>query len=270
MKFSLEEVNGLQKAESKIKKPSKIEKLLRDYVVNLLRGMGIEVSTDAKEGQEVLDRANEQVSMSKRKKQALETASLTDFGGSTADISSADDAKVSKNLEKLAKDFEKLSNNPVKTFIGSLAMELDDMGNVVELNNISSVHAREAQEELERLSELKEGYLENHLRWVDKEKVSDWLLRLPYEDERTKTNPKHISIAKVIQEFENPKLSGEIILEEPKFSLADEDKNVANNILNTIGYDKTKERQTRISNKEGVGLGETAQKDGSLLRPSYE
>lgn len=50
--------------------------------------------------------------------------------------------------------------------------------------------------------------------------------------------------------------------------LSDEDKDVANNILNTIGYDKAKERQARISNKEAVGLGETAQQDGSVLRPS--
>ena len=83
------------------------------------------------------------------------------------------------------------------------------MGNVVELNNISSVHAKEAQKELERLSELKEGYLESHLRWVDKEKVSDWLGIADLIRPIHTNNPKLVSVAKVIQGSENPKLSGE-------------------------------------------------------------
>ena len=44
---------------------------------------------------------------------------------------------------------------------------------------------------------------------VDKEKVSDWLLRLPYEGERTGNNPKLDSAAKVIKDFQNPCIEGE-------------------------------------------------------------
>ena len=67
--------------------------------------------------------------------------------------------------------------------------------------------AKEAQKELERLSALKEGYLENHLRWVDKEKVPDWLGIADLIRPIHTNNPKLVSVAKVIQEFENPKLS---------------------------------------------------------------
>jgi hypothetical protein len=48
----------------------------------------------------------------------------------------------------------------------------------------------------------------------EKEKVSDWL-GLPYMEERQDANPKLVSLAKVIEEFENPKLSEEN--EETKF-----------------------------------------------------
>jgi predicted nucleotidyltransferase len=50
--------------------------------------------------------------------------------------------------------------------------------------------------------------LKEYLRWVEKEKVSEWL-GLPYEEERQDANPKLVSLAKVIEEFENPKLSEE-------------------------------------------------------------
>ena len=46
---------------------------------------------------------------------------------------------------------------------------------------------------------------------VDKEKVSDWLLRLPYEGERTDNNPKLDSAAKIIKDFQKPRVKGKII-----------------------------------------------------------
>lgn len=49
--------------------------------------------------------------------------------------------------------------------------------------------------------------LRNNLRWVEKEKVSDWL-GLPYEEER-QANPKLDSVAKIINEFENPTIPEE-------------------------------------------------------------
>ena len=51
---------------------------------------------------------------------------------------------------------------------------------------------------------------------VDKEKVSDWLLRLPYEGERTDNNPKLDSAAKVIKDFQNPCVGLEYLIENRK------------------------------------------------------
>ena len=89
----------------------------------------------------------------------------------------------------------------------SIALKLDENGEVVEVSNVSSVHSKDALTELSRLSLLEDDVLRNNLRWVEKEKVSDWL-GLPYEEER-QANPKLDSVAKIINEFENPTISEE-------------------------------------------------------------
>lgn len=93
----------------------------------------------------------------------------------------------------------------------SISLKLDKDGKVVEVSNVSSVHSKEASKEIERLSMLDSETLKEYLRWVEKEKVSDWL-GLPYEEERQDANPKLVSIAKVINEFVNPKVDGENLL----------------------------------------------------------
>lgn len=92
----------------------------------------------------------------------------------------------------------------------SIALKLDANGKVVEVSNVSSVHSKDGVKELERLSSLDESKLRDYLRWVEKEKVSDWL-GLPYEEERQDANPKLESVAKVIEEFENPKIETEFL-----------------------------------------------------------
>lgn len=52
---------------------------------------------------------------------------------------------------------------------------------------------------------LDKDSLKESLRWVEKEKVSEWL-GLPYEEER-QANPKLYTIAKIIENFENPVIS---------------------------------------------------------------
>ena len=89
----------------------------------------------------------------------------------------------------------------------SIALKLDENGEVVEVSNVSSVHSKDALTELSRLSLLEDDVLRNNLRWVEKEKVSDWL-GLPYEEER-QANPKLDSVAKIINEFENPTIPEE-------------------------------------------------------------
>lgn len=97
----------------------------------------------------------------------------------------------------------------------SITLELDDAGNVVEVSNVSSVHSKDAVKELERLSVLDEETLNRNLRWVEKEKVSEWL-GLPYEEERQDANPKLISVANVINNFENPTVESENSSENPQ------------------------------------------------------
>ena len=95
----------------------------------------------------------------------------------------------------------------------SVALRLDENGNVVEVSNVSSVHSKDAATELDRLSILGEEKLQDYLRWVEKEKVSDWL-GLPYEEERQDADPKLISVANVIENFENPSIEEEFLNEE--------------------------------------------------------
>lgn len=86
----------------------------------------------------------------------------------------------------------------------SVAVELDGEGNVVELNNVSSIHSKDATTELERLSNMRDGYLEQALRWVDKNKVSDWLGIADLNSPIHANNPKLVSVANILQNFENP------------------------------------------------------------------
>lgn len=88
----------------------------------------------------------------------------------------------------------------------SVSIELDDKGNVVEISNISSVHSKDALTELDRLSELSDEELKKALKWVDKEKVSGWLMPTPYMGSGASLDPKHLSTANIIQNFQNPKI----------------------------------------------------------------
>ena len=98
----------------------------------------------------------------------------------------------------------------------SVSIELDDKGNVVEISNISSVHSKDALTELERLSELSDEELKKALKWVDKEKVSGWLMPTPYMGSGASLDPKHLSTANIIQNFQNPKIEAKYSLITPE------------------------------------------------------
>lgn len=100
------------------------ETALRDGLIDKLRSAGIEVITDEEEAQRVLDAANGDVALSRGQKRAFETASVSsNEEHQPTVVSNADGAKVVKNLEKLAEEFENLSNQP-KFFIGNVAKAL--------------------------------------------------------------------------------------------------------------------------------------------------
>ena len=115
--------NGLRLQKGEAKEVSPREAAMRDALVDVLRGAGVEVVTDAEEGQRVLDAANGGMRL-QAKKRALETASVTfDEEHQPTVVSSADGAKLLKELDRLTEDFENLSNQ-TKFFIGTVAKAL--------------------------------------------------------------------------------------------------------------------------------------------------
>ena len=111
-----------------VAEPDEAEQALLGAVSDVLKGTGIEVVTDVDEGQRVLDAANgNNAKLEAKKRRALETVSVSRNVGEkhpqTA-ISSADGAKVLKNLDALANNYENSSSTNEKTFIGEVAKSL--------------------------------------------------------------------------------------------------------------------------------------------------
>ena len=100
------------------------EKALRDALTGFMQDNGLDVVTDTAEGQKIVDAVNGRVRLSRGQKRAVETASLTPKGGSRADISTADSAKVANNLDTLAENIEKVSKNR-KNFLEEVAKALN-------------------------------------------------------------------------------------------------------------------------------------------------
>lgn len=122
-----------QKGSSALK-PTRQEEVLRDAVIDKLREGGMDVITDVEEGQRVIEMENG-VRMSAKKKRALETASLGANPRSLTAISSANGAKILKNLDSLVKNLENSPTQP-KTFIGEMA---DALG--IDMKDKSSKYA---------------------------------------------------------------------------------------------------------------------------------
>ena len=91
----------------------------------------------------------------------------------------------------------------------SIAIKLDENGNVVEINNVSSVHSKDAQTEIERLAKMGDEGLKDGLKWVEKEKVLDWFGIADLNSPIHTNNPELISIANIINNFENPSIESE-------------------------------------------------------------
>lgn len=98
----------------------------------------------------------------------------------------------------------------------SASFVLDESGKVVEVSNISSVHSKDAAKELERLYKMGEIDFKKSLKWVEKEKVLDWLAPSSYENSGMQDNQAPFDIAKIINGFENPKVSEENQIESDK------------------------------------------------------
>lgn len=103
---------------------SQEERVLRDAVIDRLRESGMEVITDEEAGQRVLDEANGEAKLSAKKRRALETVSAShDEKHQPTVVSSADGAKILKELDDTKEKYENLSNR-INTFIGDVAKAL--------------------------------------------------------------------------------------------------------------------------------------------------
>lgn len=114
------DVKEREKAEKAAVEAQHREIVLRDEVVDTLKNNGLDVSMNTEEGQRMIDEVNGRVRMSAKKIRALETASLGTSPRSLTVVSSANGAKILKNVETLATELDKSSTQP-KTFIGDVA-----------------------------------------------------------------------------------------------------------------------------------------------------
>ena len=105
--------------------PNSAEVALRDAIADLMKKSGLDV-IESKEGQRVLDIANGiGTRLSAKQKRALETVTIADESTNNATaISSADGAKIQKNLESLAEGYSNRSNKS-KGFITDLSQSLN-------------------------------------------------------------------------------------------------------------------------------------------------
>ncbi|MDR0414147.1 MAG: hypothetical protein LBH84_01855 [Prevotellaceae bacterium] len=98
----------------------------------------------------------------------------------------------------------------------TVALKAERNGKNLSVNEVASVHGKAAERFLSEMVNAKEGGLKDSLRYVHKGKALDWLgFALP-NGASSQVNQELNSLAKVIQNFENPKPSGEKI--SPPFS----------------------------------------------------
>ena len=97
------------------------ETALRDALIDTMREAGIDVITDAEAGQQVLDMANEEATLSRDKKRASESVSVSSEEEHLQAVDSDAGTKIIHNLENLAKNIENIKQSPIKTFLGEVA-----------------------------------------------------------------------------------------------------------------------------------------------------
>ena len=100
------------------------DEALRDALAERLQEAGIEVVTDSHAAQQMLDEANGNVKLNAKKKKAPETDSVPDEELQRTAISSANGAKILKNLDDLIDRYEKNQETKEKTFLGTVAAAL--------------------------------------------------------------------------------------------------------------------------------------------------
>ncbi|MDR3189107.1 MAG: hypothetical protein LBT94_07995 [Prevotellaceae bacterium] len=86
----------------------------------------------------------------------------------------------------------------------TVGIRLENKGNDLTVNEIATIHGKIGSHLLEDWKKSTPEWLQENIRWVEKQKVLDWLGMAPPEG-ATLTDPKLLGITKVIQNFQNPK-----------------------------------------------------------------
>ena len=128
----------------------------------------------------------------------------------------------------------------------TVAIKIGRDGQDLSVNEVASVHGKEIDRFLGEMGNAKEGGLSKALKYVNKEKALEWLGIAPPWG-AAQANQEHNSIAKVIQEFENPKLPGE---------------------NNNLRYREDEEELARINERFNDGLNNPEGKTFNLGNPS--
>ncbi|MDR1223116.1 MAG: hypothetical protein LBL07_09635, partial [Tannerella sp.] len=106
----------------------------------------------------------------------------------------------------------------------TVAIKAERKGETLLVNDVASVHGKTAERFLSEMENAKEGGLKEALRYVEKEKALDWLgLALP-NGASSQTNEGLNQVAKIIKNFENPKIEGKIAKQE-NYDLENSEKN---------------------------------------------
>jgi hypothetical protein len=105
----------------------------------------------------------------------------------------------------------------------TVAIKAERKGETLLVNDVASVHGKTAERFLSEMENAKEGGLKEALRYVEKEKALDWLGIAPPKGAAQAEGLN--SIAKIIENFENPKIIEEDShISGRKFAYADDIK----------------------------------------------
>ena len=129
----------------------------------------------------------------------------------------------------------------------SVSLELDENGHVVEIDNIRSVHSKDATKEMARLGAMREGELEKALRWVEKEEVQDWLGIADLNRPIHTINPELSSVANVLLSFQNPPIIEDESSQESANAKSGEQNKRSFSITAEPSFEKWKDEQPRYS-----------------------
>ena len=109
-----------------------------------------------------------------------------------------------KNDSSLSALTEMKDRNGRNVFVAiNIASNIQNGGNYLEVNDVTTVHGRRAENIIRPINE------NNSLKWVDKEKALAWFSSASPNVQQEITSQELVSAANIVKEFENPTVGGE-------------------------------------------------------------